>query len=374
MTVLQIEAMPDTSMGEGFEPLAVARSLATGRGFGNPYQTLPTGPTAHCAPVYPWLVATGIRLFGEDGVTVPLTLFHVLLHGLQFALLPIVAARLFGDRKPGYVAAGLLALPLFPLTVQIESIAQAVSMLACVVLPVAAWSAAPAALMGAVSLQINPSGLVLLAGWLWWKRPPLRWLVIYAATLVAACVPWTVRNYLTFGRLFFLRDNLPLELYVSNSDYSQPYMNDNPGLVRFHPNFSLFEATEVKRMGEAEYMADRGRRSRAWIVSHWPRFLRLSAVRAWLYWFPRIDKRAWQAWLLSLITLVSLPGMYLLRRHPLFLAVFLLGPPVYYVVQADIRYRLPFLWATLLAAGLALCVFSGWLRRRRASSAARAVA
>ncbi|QOY85497.1 hypothetical protein [Paludibaculum fermentans] len=362
VTILHIEVMPDTSMGQGFEPLAVARSLAAGQGFSNPYQVLPTGPTAHCAPLYPWLVAGGIRLFGNEvRLTIPLALFHVFLHGLQFALLPLVSLRLLGDRRPGYVAAGLLVVPLFPLAVQIETILQTVTILVCLLIPIAAWSAVPAALLGALSLHVNPSGILLLGGWLWWKRPPRRWVAIYSFTLVAACVPWTIRNYTTFGKIFFLRDNLPLELYVSNNDESQAYTFQNSSLLRYHPDFSLSEAQDVQQMGEAAYMADRGRRARAWITSHPQRFLQLSAARAWLYWFPRIIKRPWRGALLSIMTILSLPGMYLLRRHPVFVTVFMVYPLLYYFIQADSRYRQPFLWATLLAAGFAFCAaFNRW--------------
>jgi hypothetical protein len=47
----------------GWETGRVARSIATGQGFSSPYPE-PTGPTAHLAPVYPYLLAGVFKLFG----------------------------------------------------------------------------------------------------------------------------------------------------------------------------------------------------------------------------------------------------------------------------------------------------------------------
>src|SRR5271157_6520169 len=41
----------------------IARSLAEDNVFGNPY-ALPTGPTAHHAPIYPFLLSLIFRMFG----------------------------------------------------------------------------------------------------------------------------------------------------------------------------------------------------------------------------------------------------------------------------------------------------------------------
>ncbi len=355
VTLWQLELLPDSALGAGFEPMAVARSLAAGQGFANPYEPLATGPTAHCGPVYPWLLAQVLRLYGGvQPATTPLILVHAVLHGLQFALLPLLSFRLLGRRTPGLIGACLLALPILPVLVQFETIVLTLCLLLCLMVEVLPWTAAPAALLGALALHVNPSGLFLLAGWLWWKKPGRRWLVVYVLTIVAACIPWMIRNYRTIGAVGFVRDNLPLELYVSNNDISGPSMMENPGLVRLHPNTSLAEAQDLKAMGEAAYMRDRGRRALEWIQSHPGRFFRLTAIRAWQYWLPRIDNHPWQAAFIRLITLLALPGMWRLRRHPVFVAAFVFSPLLYFVIQSEPHYRYPFLWATLLAAGVTL--------------------
>jgi hypothetical protein len=148
-----------------------------------------------------------------------------------------------------------------------------------------------------------------------------------------------------------VRDNLPLELYVSNNHSAAVNLRESSALQTFHPNMSRAEAEAVLRMGEGAYMRDRGRIALHWILSNPARFARLTLGRIWRYWFPLVPDVPWQGWLVWLVTVLSLPAMFRLRRHRLFLSVMLLAPLIYYVVQADLRYRLPYLWATLLAAG-----------------------
>jgi hypothetical protein len=370
VTILQIEALPESSMGEGFENLAVARSLVAGQGFANPYRTLRTGVTAHVAPFYPAIVAGVTRLFGnENAATLPLACLHVLLHGLQLALLLPLALLLFGDIRVGLAAYALLAfLPIFPLTLQHESIFLAVTLMFALLMPVRRWSALPSALLCAFALHVSPSSVFVLAAWLWWKCPSPIWLAVWLLTLVAAMTPWTVRNYQALGKLLFIRDNLPLELYVSNNDMAQTSMRDNGGaaMSAFHPNLNIGEAKLVRAIGETTYMQDRGRIAWEWIRSHPARFATLTFSRTWRYWFPAITKRPWQGWLICLVTLLSLPALLRLWSHPIFFSATLLTPLLYYIIQVDPRYRLPFLWVTLLAAGWTIISFADqWQARRR---------
>src|SRR5208282_1934972 len=46
-----------------YEPGNIAFSIAVGHGFGSPFRE-DTGPTAWCAPVYPFLVAGIFEIFG----------------------------------------------------------------------------------------------------------------------------------------------------------------------------------------------------------------------------------------------------------------------------------------------------------------------
>ncbi len=356
VSFFQVALISDTSMGEGFEPLAVARSLVAGEGFANPYWPLATGPTAHVAPVYPAIVAGAIHLFGSQAAaTMPLFLLHLLMHGLQFALLPWLAVQLLGDVRPGVAAYLLLAfLPMYTLALQTEVIFQTVILMLAILVPVRRWNAVPSGLLCGLALHISPSIVFVLAGWLWWRRPSGRWMAVWLITLAAALAPWAARNYAALGQVVLVRDNFPLELYVSNNHLASVSMKESRAMRTFHPNMSRTEADAVLRMGEGVYMKDRGRTALRWIISHPKEFASLTLGRVWRYWFPVVPSVRWQGWLVCLVTVLSLPGLFRLRRHRLFLVVMLIAPLLYYVVQADLRYRLPYLWATLLAAGVTI--------------------
>jgi len=117
--------------GPGYEILNVARTLAETGTFGNPYTALPTGPTAHVAPIYPMFLALLIKLFGYATIFVVLTSGLVLvMHGLHAMLMPRVSALFFGHTGPGYWAAILsILLPLFPFLPQFELMYDAVGLM-----------------------------------------------------------------------------------------------------------------------------------------------------------------------------------------------------------------------------------------------------
>jgi hypothetical protein len=274
------------------------------------------------------------------------------MHGLLFALLPVLAVQLLADARAGLAACALLAgLPIYPLTLQNETVFQTVLLLLAILVPVKRGSAILSALLCALGLHVNPSIAAVLAGWLWWKQPSPRWLAVWLVTLAAAMTPWAVRNYEVLGRVLFVRDNLPLELYVSNNGRAEAGMRESTAMATLHPNSSVPEAEAVRSMGESAYMRDRGRIALEWIASHPARFAALTISRVWRYWFPAIATRPWQGWLLCLVTALSIPGVVRYWRHPVFLSAWLITPLIYYAVQVDPRYRLPYLWSTLLAAG-----------------------
>src|SRR5581483_1417367 len=96
-----------------------------------------------------------------------------------------------------------------------------------------------------------------------------------------------------------------------------------------------------------------------WIGSHPGHFVRLTASRIRLFWFPDFDGSRWRAFGVWLVTLLSAAGLLRLMGHrtPIawfFAAVWILFPPLYYINQADLHYRTPILWLTFLAAGYLL--------------------
>jgi len=296
----------------------------------------------------------------------------MLVHALTLALLPRFSELCFEDRKPGIYGAVLsIPLPLFFLFPQFELLyVSAGTVLFCIAthrLGVAggAWRGAAAGLFAGVMILLNPASVCITAPWiayLLWRRRiafPARFAMCAALAALAALTPWTWRNYSLFHKLFFVRDNMGLELYIANNDMALGsfYLNELNGVhSKLHPNNSLEQAREVRRLGEVRYNDERMAIAREWIFSHPARFLSLTATRARMFWLPDLENRPSNSLSVWLVTLASGFGFLILalRRKPIFVffaAVLLISPLMYYCVQADVRYRAPILWIALIGSG-----------------------
>jgi hypothetical protein len=78
-------------------------------------------------------------------------------------------------------------------------------------------------LAAGVSFHVQPALLPVVLGWLAfelrWSRERRRWLfpALVVLGMVVACFPWGLRNYRTFGAMFFIRSNLGLELRMATT-------------------------------------------------------------------------------------------------------------------------------------------------------------
>jgi hypothetical protein len=350
--------------GEYFEVARVSRNLAATGEFANPFGAAATGATAHVAPLLPALLAVLIRLLGSGAV------FYIAMVGLmiaalalQAALLPAVSELLLGSRAPGLLAGAFAAvLPVFRfgaaedcwflgawLLLFLLASRKAVDRFG------ADRGGALTGLLAGLLLLWSPVSLVIVAVWMF--RLPLRASAVAALVAALVCAPWTVRNYRALGALMFVRDNLGIELRVSNNDHATPTTagNRRSALRGFHPNESPAEAARVRELGEAAYNRACLAATRRWIAAHPAAFLRLTASRVRLFWFPE-GRRAWPLWGL---TAISIAGIALLGRRDrpaawTLAAILALYPLIYYLVQAEERYRYPIVWVTLLLAGYAI--------------------
>jgi len=320
-----------------------------------------------------------MRIFEPRGLW-SILIATLFMHGLHAALLPAVSRVLFGRAAPGlWGAALLIALPLIDV-IHWEAIYVAVGLLIFYLCGDKVLGAnAPAGLgrglalglFAALLLLTNPTSMLAFGPWLvalvWRRRnePAVR--LAAAGILLAAflgCVPWTVRNYLEFGRLFFIRDNFGLVLYNANNDCAEPTLlaNLRNGCNdRMNPMTSLAEVELIRRMGEVEYNRNRMSVAEAWIKSNPARFAKLTAGRFVDYWFPQ---EAYSFWL---ITALAIPGAIWMGQRRLWtatvlLAVLIVYPLVYYVAPATPRYRYPILWVTLLQAGYLLTAAADRIR------------
>ncbi len=358
----------------------IASSLALSGLFGNPY-LIPTGPTAHHAPLYPLILSGLYSLFGTgtSGRTAQLV-FNACVASLQYALLPVVAAVTKLRHSVG-VLAGIMGalLPLHYLIEvnSVESLA-ATALMLLVLLTLRAWQqtefswllATLHGLSWGAALLLAPTFLLIflalgLAGYALalsrsnWRKHTMLLCCLMALTLL----PWTVRNYKQFGKFFFVRNNLGLELSVSHNDRARAAIDDNEksGAYRGHPFSSEAEALKVKQLGEAAYDREKMRAASNWIRTNPLRFLNLTVLRVFYFWFPKTTRPA-QMLALWALTLTSIAGLQQLFRENRSLAwlmttLWLSFPFTYYFLQSSVRYRFPLHWTFLLLSALAASHF-----------------
>jgi hypothetical protein len=188
----------------------------------------------------------------------------------------------------------------------------------------------------------------------------VRNLAVRAAVIAAVLAPWTIRTYREFHKWIFIRGNFGLELAVSNNDLSAPALAVNiktPITLKIHLMISMEAVQALKAAGETAYFARQFEAGKDWILSHPGAFVSRTAVRCLYFWFPPPEERN-HALLYAVavwgITLLGFVGLFRMRgERPAFLMICVLWlayPAVYYVIQADPRYRYPIDWSILLCA------------------------
>ena len=382
---------------EFYEMERLARTLAETGVFGNPY-ALPTGPSAHHAPVYPALLAGLFVLFGYGAVAAwAVVLMNVTFAALQYVLLPVLA-RVAGLPMIPAVAAALAGAAL-PFRVLKEVVWDATLAALVMVLGVtlAVWwrretvpSWRRSILVGAAwgLILLTAPGMLPMLGLLvaWWtvlalverRRSLLPRLAVLLVAAGVVLVPWTVRNYRALGGLIFVRSNFGLEFSLSNRDGAHVTMKDNVQIgfphnyfARHHPLPGAAEAARVRRMGEIAYNRERLAHALAWCREHPGDFARLTLGRLFGFWAMPTGTQPWKDALLQPITVIGFAGLVLVWRRnreagAVFAAALLGFPLVYYVVQLDPRYRYPMEWMFLLLAANAVWFATARVLARRA--------
>jgi hypothetical protein len=355
---------PAAGLGALWEAPAIARNLAAGRGFSNPYGVFESGPTAHLPPLFPAVLAVLLLALGDTlAFAYAAILLAVLAQAVYCMLFIPLSAEVFHDRRPGVAAAIFSAVvPTIEPLPQWEAIYAALAMqLFC--LATARWirSGAVAGLLCGVLLLLNPALLPLALAWMVYRKTRARQWAAFAAGAALVLLPWTVRNYTVMGGLFFVRDNLGSELYMSNADCSDArhWVNDSSGCHgQLQPNKSIREAQAVRELGELAYNRDRMTKARRWIAQHPARFLDLTARRIREFWLPTPEKQPIYEYSRWPITILSAAGIALLLRQRDRSVIFFAGgllaySLLYYFVQASTRYRSPVLWLSVMPAAYA---------------------
>jgi len=170
--------------------------------------------------------------------------------------------------------------------------------------------------------------------------------VVLASLVFFACItPWLVRNYRTFGKFIFIRDNFGAELRLGNGNGA-----DGTLMLYLDPPHDPNAMRQFQTMGELNYIAMRKQQAVAYIMADYGRFAILSFKRFLCFWAgpPRVTDPAWIGMVKDSLFLATSVLMFwglgraLRQRRPgawLLFWLVLLYPAIYYFVYAIARYR-----------------------------------
>lgn len=355
----------DANFSFGWEMGRIAGSLASGHGFGSPF--VPgNGPTAWEPPLYPYLTAGVFLLFGIYSKTSAFVLLCLNSVFSALTCIPIflIARRIFSEKVAVGSAWAWALLPnvMFWCVRWVWE-----TSLSALLVAIIFWLALTledrggwqpwfqfGVLWGIAALN-STSLLSFLPGagfWAWYRRAQrgkrsLAGVVLASVVFFACITPWLIRNYQTFGKFIFIRDNFGAELRLGNGPGA-----DGTWMEYLHPAQDLFALHQYEAMGELAYIALRKQQALDYIRADYPRFVRLCLKRFVYYWAG--PPKATEPWWLnpaknslflasSVLTFWGL-GRTLRQRRPgasLLFWLILLYPAVYYVVFSALRYRQP---------------------------------
>jgi hypothetical protein len=378
--------------GHGFEMAAIARNLAAHGTYANPFQPIMTGPTALVPPLFPFLLAGLIKLLGQSpNVVIAAVSLNIATNALIAWMLPRLSVVSYGTHMPGTFAAALWLfsmrlMPQWDVSLTIAGlIAFCLVHSAAFARRSAGWTIAAGLTAGLVLLANPATAFVLLiwVGFLFFSRGlpwrhAARQSAIIASVAALCCVPWVVRNY-GIWQAILMRTSFGITLFSSNNDCASSSLireRRSGCFQRTHPVDSEFEAGLLLRMGEVRYDRLKKAEAIAWIRSHPRRFAQLTAERFVEFWFPDPREYPFRCYAIWLITVLSVPGAILMLRSREGVSAFILGvwlvcPPMYYIMVSSDRYRYPILWTSLLPAGYFLQWTKEKLEARRPAPKAR---
>jgi hypothetical protein len=342
------------------ENFQIARALVAGKGFAQPFGE-PTGPTAWSAPVYPAIQAA-LLWAGDGSRDVVITGIVFLQVGVLVAtgLLVVALAWQTTRRLGAPVAAALFALGLgyhfwhwFQLAHDCWLTLLVLNLLIaglCWLGPLDRWPrAAGWGLFGGFCALTNPVigfawGVLSLALGLQQRAWSRLAVALLAAGLTLA--PWTVRNYLAFGRLIPVKSNMAYEAYQSQCLQSDGLYQ--VATAERHPsNTSSREGREYRAIGETAYLDRKWQQLRDAIWANPGDFVervtdRVLGVTIWYVPFHRTQE-ARQPWLLwvrrwthPLPFLALLILLFTAARQPLLW-------PQWIVIGVYLLYLLPYI-------------------------------
>jgi hypothetical protein len=372
----------------------LAHNISTTGNFASPFYQLDTGASAHLAPAFPAFLALLTRIFGTGAAGAYAYQFAAALAMcLMVGLFPIASRILGMGVLTGFLAGCLwivAKLPVFP-SWEVSYTALGAVIATCLFRQYLESTTSSLKITIPLGFSIGllplltPTCIPILACWLIWLihkrgvfllRGPNLALIILPAMMIS---PWIARNYLIFHKIIPVRDNLGMELAVSNNDCAEfgvLLSEVKHCFEKVHPNANLEEATKVRTLGEARYNELRLRDGLRWIDENRSRFVALSRQRFIAFWMPHetadLLRDFWQRgvrlqpYSVYSMSWLSLAGLWILARRDIRSAVLLamwlvLFPLIYYVIQYEDRYRYPIMWTTFLSGALPISLGIEWL-------------
>jgi 4-amino-4-deoxy-L-arabinose transferase-like glycosyltransferase len=355
----------DDNFGFGWEMGRIGEAIAAGHGFSNPFGPA-TGPTAWEPPLYPYLVAGVFKLFGiySQGSAFVLLTINSICSALTCVPIFWIARKTFSENVAVGSAWAWALLPnvMFWCTRWIWETSLSALLLAVII-----WLAVTmeerdgllpwlqfgllwgiAALNSTVLLSFLPAAG--LWAWVLRARRGKRSVAGVALALIMffACItPWLVRNYETFGKFIFMRDNFGAELRLGNGPGA-----DGNLMLYLDATHDVYAMRQFQAMGELAYIDMRKRQAFDYIKADYGRFAGLCVRRLIYFWAgPPKETQPWwlssaknSLYLASSVLMVWGLGRALRLRKPssqLLFWLILLYPAVFYFVYPGQRYRHP---------------------------------
>jgi hypothetical protein len=375
----------------------VGVSLARSGQFADPFGIV-TGSTAHVGMLTPLPSAAVYWLLGADTRLAEFALslwsLAIVLLGIWFCWRLACALEVPRIARLGAVAFAAIV----PLQFKLElregrnwEVNLAVLLLVYILLRVivadkeasatSRWLFVTGAIAGLLFIVSPPAGLaaaVTVGLFQYMNFPPRRWWIAPAAFAIVVCLftgVWAERNLRVFDAPIALRDNLGLELAISNyqgavhpSDSLAAYVGR---LKELHP-IQSDAALAAMRMagGEVKYYRQLGIKAREWIFAHPLDFSLLSARHFFQFYFPPLwfwygygplglmaALQQFLLWAAAAFGICRLAFMaWRQRGYAYLLAAMVACSLPYVVIQPTLRYRY------LVSALLIFLAFDGLAR------------
>lgn len=369
------------------EPL-IGAHVARGHGFLSAYNDrADANPTAANAPLYPVVVAGVYKVFGIESRASfgALYAINVLSIALTAAGVYVLASQLFGKIAARWAIVLFVIYPAFGRAA--ASFWDTLPSLAAFVwIAIWCWNMrkARSATVGSMMNLGLALGLLTLAHVTpvltypflitmalgkttcgnWFKMSTIAFL-----TFLMVLTPWTIRNYQVFGRIFAVRDNFPMEIWVGNQPGS--YGNSD---MRGHPATDLAERQKLFAEGENRYFDEL-----------WQRFLRQYHADPSVYWrhtlnrfgFLFVDSLEGHSFRVARICVEVVMGMFgvaglfiagsLKWRNTWLFWICLLSVLPYISTQVAVPYALPMRIGLVVYAGFTIAILTSYLSKRKVS-------